>query len=220
MRSARFTLLLERPDANDAPRARLLEAIRVVRGGEALLSSITRWLIEDFAARTDPLEPPKALLEQITPREREVLVPVARGLSNGEIAERLVATQATVKSHVGSILTKLDLRDRVQAVVFAYEHGIVTAGRTRLTPGPASEQRRSAGGERDCMDLDSTIQGSPPEAAHLVLRQKRRDGRLETTQRHDSLLSHLDVLVERVGRPAHLSSLRREKNVASTRSPS
>jgi hypothetical protein len=82
MRSARFTLLLERPDANDAPRARLLEAIRVVRGGEALLSSITRWLIEDFAARTDPLEPPKALLEQITPREREVLVPVARGQEN------------------------------------------------------------------------------------------------------------------------------------------
>jgi DNA-binding NarL/FixJ family response regulator len=112
----------------DAPRERLLEAIRVVHGGEALLSpSITRRLIEDFAARTDPLEPP-ARLEQITPREREVLVLVARGLSNGEIAERLVVTEATVKSHVGSILTKLDLRDRVQAVVFAYEHGIVTTG--------------------------------------------------------------------------------------------
>jgi DNA-binding NarL/FixJ family response regulator len=113
----------------DAPRERLLEAIRVVHGGEALLSpSITRRLIEDFAARTDPLEPPPALLEQITPREREVLVLVARGLSNGEIAERLVVTEATVKSHVGSILTKLDLRDRVQAVVYAYEYGIVTAG--------------------------------------------------------------------------------------------
>jgi DNA-binding NarL/FixJ family response regulator len=112
----------------DAPRERLLEAIRVVHGGEALLSpSITRRLIEDFAARTDPLEPPTALLE-ITPREREVLVLVARGLSNSEIAERLVVTEATVKSHVGSILMKLDLRDRVQAVVFAYEHGIVAAG--------------------------------------------------------------------------------------------
>jgi DNA-binding NarL/FixJ family response regulator len=113
----------------DAPRERLLEAIRVVHAGDALLSpSITRRLIEDFAARTDPLEPPAAVLEQLTPREREVLVLVARGLSNGEIAQRLVVTEATIKSHVGSILTKLGLRDRVQAVVFAYEHGIVTAG--------------------------------------------------------------------------------------------
>jgi DNA-binding NarL/FixJ family response regulator len=113
----------------DAPRERLLEAIRVVHGGDALLSpSITRRLIEDFATRTDPLEPPTAVLEQLTPREREVLILVARGLSNGEIAKRLVVTEATVKSHVGSILMKLDLRDRVQAVVFAYEHGIVAAG--------------------------------------------------------------------------------------------
>jgi DNA-binding NarL/FixJ family response regulator len=112
----------------DAPRERLVEAIRVVHSGEALLSpSITRRLIEDFAARTDPLQPP-ALLEALTPREREVLVLVARGSSNGEIAERLVVTEATVKSHVGSILLKLGLRDRVQAVVFAYEHGIVAAG--------------------------------------------------------------------------------------------
>jgi DNA-binding NarL/FixJ family response regulator len=113
----------------DAPREQLLEAIRVVHDGEALLSpSITRRLIEDFATRTDPLEPPTAVLERLTPREREVLVLVARGLSNSEIAERLVVTQATVKSHFGSILTKLALRDRVQAVVFAYEHGIVIAG--------------------------------------------------------------------------------------------
>jgi DNA-binding NarL/FixJ family response regulator len=107
----------------------LLEAIRVVHSGDALLSpSITRRLIEDFATRTDPLEPPAAVLEQLTRREREVLVLVARGFSNGEIAERLVVTEATVKSHVGSVLMKLGLRDRVQAVVFAYEHGIVTAG--------------------------------------------------------------------------------------------
>jgi DNA-binding NarL/FixJ family response regulator len=113
----------------DVPRERLVEAIRVVHAGEALLSpSITRRLIEDFATRTDPLEPPTAVLEQLTPREREVLVLVARGLSNSEIAQRLVVTEATVKSHVGSVLMKLDLRDRVQAVVFAYEHGIVTAG--------------------------------------------------------------------------------------------
>jgi DNA-binding NarL/FixJ family response regulator len=113
----------------DAPRERLIEAIRVVHGGEALLSpSITRRLIEHFAARADPLEPPAELLDELTPREREVLVLVARGLSNGEIARRLVVTEATVKSHVGSVLLKLGLRDRVQAVVFAYEHGIVVAG--------------------------------------------------------------------------------------------
>jgi DNA-binding NarL/FixJ family response regulator len=113
----------------DASRERLVEAIRVVHAGEALLSpSITRRLVEDFAARTDPPEMPSALLDELTPREREVLVLVARGLSNGEIAERLVVTEATVKSHVGHVLLKLGLRDRVQAVVFAYEHGIVVAG--------------------------------------------------------------------------------------------
>jgi DNA-binding NarL/FixJ family response regulator len=113
----------------DASRERLMEAIRVVHEGEALLSpSITRRLIEDFAARTDPIEPPDAVLAELTPREREVLVLVAHGLSNTEIAARLVVTEATVKSHVGSILLKLGLRDRVQAVVFAYEHGIVVPG--------------------------------------------------------------------------------------------
>ena len=113
----------------DAPRERLIEAIRVVHSGEALLSpSITRRLIEDFAARSDPIAPPAAVLAELTPREREVLVLVAHGLSNAEIAARLVVTEATVKSHVGSVLLKLGLRDRVQAVVFAYEHGIVVAG--------------------------------------------------------------------------------------------
>jgi DNA-binding NarL/FixJ family response regulator len=113
----------------DAPRERLLEAIHVVHGGDALLSpSITRRLVEDFAARTDPIEPPAAVLEQLTSRERQVLGLVARGYSNTEIAQRLVVTEATVKSHVSSILSKLGLRDRVQAVVFAYEHGIVIAG--------------------------------------------------------------------------------------------
>jgi DNA-binding NarL/FixJ family response regulator len=113
----------------DAPRERLLEGIRVVHAGDALLSpSITRRLVEDFAARTDPLEPPAAVLDQLTRREREVLRLVARGHSNSEIANRLVVSEATVKSHVGSILSKLGLRDRVHAVVFAYEHGIVVAG--------------------------------------------------------------------------------------------
>jgi DNA-binding NarL/FixJ family response regulator len=113
----------------DAPRERLLEAIRVVHGGEALLSpSITRRLIEDFASRADPIEPAEGLLAELTPREREVLVLVGRGLSNEEIGERLVVTQATVKSHVGAVLLKLGLRNRVQAVVFSYEHGVVSPG--------------------------------------------------------------------------------------------
>ena len=113
----------------DAPRERLLEAIRVVHAGEALLSpSITRRLIEDYATRTEPLRPTTELLAGLTPREREILLLVARGLSNPEIAAHLVVTEATVKSHVGSIFAKLHLRDRVQAVVFAYENGFVLPG--------------------------------------------------------------------------------------------
>jgi len=113
----------------DASRERLVDAIRVVNAGEALLSpSITRRLIEEFAKRSDPLRPPDTVMEALTARERETLGLVARGLSNAEIAQRLFVTEATVKSHVSSVLTKLGLRDRVQAVVFAYEHGLVIAG--------------------------------------------------------------------------------------------
>ncbi|MGI5170539.1 response regulator [Spirillospora sp. CA-253888] len=118
----------------DAPRERLLEAIHVVHQGEALLSpSITRRLIEDYADRAAPVRPAPDLLTALTPREREMLLLVAQGLSNQEIAARLVVTEATVKSHVGSVFAKLHLRDRVQAVVLAYEHGIVVPGRR---PGP------------------------------------------------------------------------------------
>jgi DNA-binding NarL/FixJ family response regulator len=113
----------------DASRERLVDAIRVVNAGEALLSpSVTRRLIEEFAKRRDPLRSPDAVTAALTPRERETLGLVARGLSNTEIAQRLFVTEATVKSHVSSVLTKLGLRDRVQAVVFAYEHGLVVAG--------------------------------------------------------------------------------------------
>jgi DNA-binding NarL/FixJ family response regulator len=119
----------------DASRETLVEAIRVVHAGEALLSpSITRRLIEDFAARGSVAPSDAAALEHLTPREREVLVEVAHGRSNREIAERLVVTEATVKTHVGNLLLKLDLRDRVQAVVFAYEHGIVAPGAQRPIP--------------------------------------------------------------------------------------
>ena len=103
--------------------------MRIVHGGEALLSpTITRRLVEDLAARTDPSRRSTTQLAALTPREREVLALIARGLSNGEIAKRLDLSQATVKSHVDRLLTKLGLRGRVQAVVFAYEHGIVVAG--------------------------------------------------------------------------------------------
>jgi DNA-binding NarL/FixJ family response regulator len=112
-----------------ASRAQLLEAIRTVHAGDALLSpSVTRRLVEHVAAGAPPRPAPAAVLADLTPREREMLVLVARGLSNGEIADRLVISEATVKSHVGAVLAKLDLRSRVQAVVFAYEHGIVVAG--------------------------------------------------------------------------------------------
>ncbi|GGV72709.1 DNA-binding response regulator [Streptomyces longisporoflavus] len=116
----------------DASRDRLLEAIRVVHAGEALLSpSITRRLIEDYATRTEPLRPPTKLPADLTPRERETLLLVARGLSNPEIAAHLVVTEATVKSHIGSLFAKLQLRDRAQAVVFAYENGLVLPGSSR-----------------------------------------------------------------------------------------
>lgn len=112
----------------DAPAEELVRAVRVVAGGDALLApSITRRLVAEFASRAVPARATSARLEVLTAREREVLVLVARGLSNGEIAEHLVLAEQTVKTHVGRILAKLDLRDRVQAVVLAYETGVVSA---------------------------------------------------------------------------------------------
>jgi DNA-binding NarL/FixJ family response regulator len=112
----------------DAPSADLVHAIRVVAGGEALLApSVTRRLIEDYATRRTPRTRP-AVLNTLTPRETDVLRLIARGQSNQEIAETLVLAEQTVKTHVSRVLTKLDLRDRAQAVVFAYESGLVTPG--------------------------------------------------------------------------------------------
>ena len=114
----------------DAPPADLIAAVRVVASGDALLApSVTRRLIADFvkqrpAARGRPAQRLKGLTE----RETEVLSLVARGLSNAEIAQALVLAEQTVKTHVSRVLTKLDLRDRAQAVVFAYESGLVAAG--------------------------------------------------------------------------------------------
>jgi DNA-binding NarL/FixJ family response regulator len=114
----------------DRPPEELVAAIGIVVGGDALLSpSITRRLVEEFARRPGAESAPPALRE-LTPRELEVLQLVARGRSNREVADILVISEATVKTHVGSLLGKLSLRDRVQAVVFAYEHGIVKPGST------------------------------------------------------------------------------------------
>jgi len=112
----------------DAPAAQLVTAIRVLADGEALLApSITRRLIAEFAQRPPPSARPAAM-EDLTERELEVLRLIARGLSNAEIAKQLFVGDATVKTHVARILMKLGLRDRVQAVVAAYESGLVQPG--------------------------------------------------------------------------------------------
>jgi DNA-binding NarL/FixJ family response regulator len=113
----------------DATAAELVQAVRVVAAGDALLApSVTRRLIADFARqpRTDP--PLPAALDVLTQRETEVLRLIARGLSNTEISDTLVIAMQTTKTYVGRILAKLDLRDRAQAVVLAYESGLVTPG--------------------------------------------------------------------------------------------
>jgi DNA-binding NarL/FixJ family response regulator len=111
----------------DAPPEELVRAIHVVAAGEALLApSITRRLLEEFASRPDPHAAPPAALDTLTARELEVLRLVARGMTNAEIAGELVVGETTVKTHVGHVLMKLGLRDRVQAVVFAYEEGLVS----------------------------------------------------------------------------------------------
>jgi DNA-binding NarL/FixJ family response regulator len=119
----------------DAPPEDLLSAIRAVASGDAVVApSVTRRLLSNYAHRL-PVSGSAAAgvederMELLTAREREVLLEVAASLSNAEIAERLVLSEATVKSHVGRILAKLDLRDRVQIVVFAYETGLITPTR-------------------------------------------------------------------------------------------
>jgi DNA-binding NarL/FixJ family response regulator len=120
----------------DATAAELVHAVRVVAAGDALLApSVTRRLIADFARQPHP-GPFPAALGALTPRETEVLRLIAHGLSNTEISGTLVIAEQTTKTHVGRILAKLDLRDRAQAVVLAYETGLVTPGGS--VPAPAN----------------------------------------------------------------------------------
>jgi DNA-binding NarL/FixJ family response regulator len=117
----------------DAPPEEIAAGVRIVASGEALLApAVTRTVIEEFA-RQAPVAPstPPVAVEELTPREREVLDLLARGLSNPEICEALVISEATAKTHVARILQKLDLRDRVQAVIYAYETGLVAPGARR-----------------------------------------------------------------------------------------
>jgi DNA-binding NarL/FixJ family response regulator len=114
----------------DAPPEEIVAAVRLVANGEALLApAVTRSVIEEFVRREQP--PPRSVptpVHDLTPREREVFDLLAQGLSNPEICERLVISEATAKTHVARILQKLGLRDRVQAVIYAYESGIVRPG--------------------------------------------------------------------------------------------
>jgi DNA-binding NarL/FixJ family response regulator len=123
----------------DVTPEQLVAAVRLVRSGDALLApSITRRLVERFAPHTPARAPVHADLSQLTPRELEVLRLLARGLSNAELAADLTLSEATIKTHVARILAKLHLRDRVQAVVLAYETGLAGPGAGPAAPGPMS----------------------------------------------------------------------------------
>ena len=113
----------------DAPPEELLAAIEVVARGDALIApAVTRSVIEEFVRRSPAASPPAPALQELTKRELDVLALLARGLSNAEIAERLVVSNGTAKTHVAHVLAKLRLRDRIQAVILAYESGMITPG--------------------------------------------------------------------------------------------
>jgi DNA-binding NarL/FixJ family response regulator len=115
----------------DLPREDLVAAVRVVARGDALLApQVTRRLIEEFARRPAGVGPDPAALEALTARERETLELLARGMSNAEMATTLYVSEHTIKTHVGNVLAKLGLRDRIHAVILAYEVGLVQPGRS------------------------------------------------------------------------------------------
>ena len=113
----------------DTPADDLVAAVRIVAGGDSVLSpQVTRRLIEHFNSRARPLPAPSTSIDHLTDREQEVLLLMGKGMANSEIAEALFVSDTTVKTHVSHVLAKLGLRDRVQAVVFAYENGLVIPG--------------------------------------------------------------------------------------------
>jgi DNA-binding NarL/FixJ family response regulator len=113
----------------DAPPEEIAAAVRIVASGQALLAPpVTRAVIEEFVRRPIASAATPPAVDELTPREREVLGLLARGLSNPEICTRLVISEATAKTHVAHILQKLDLRDRVQAIIYAYESGLIAPG--------------------------------------------------------------------------------------------
>jgi len=115
----------------DVPAEQLVEGIRLVARGDALLApSVTRRLIHEFSRTARPQRETPPALQDLTPREAEVFRLLARGMSNSEIAAELIVSETTVKTHVARILMKLGVRDRVQAVVLAYESGVVAPGET------------------------------------------------------------------------------------------
>ncbi|MFL6073705.1 MAG: response regulator [Mycobacteriales bacterium] len=131
----------------DTRREELVHAVRVVAAGDALLApSVTRRVIADLAARGTPAPALAARLADLTTRERETLRLVAAGLSNAEIAASLTVSEHTVKTHVSNVLTKLELRDRAQAVMFAYESGLVIPGTGEREMGRGGDPRQGAGG--------------------------------------------------------------------------
>ncbi|HEU4489809.1 MAG TPA: response regulator transcription factor, partial [Jiangellales bacterium] len=125
----------------DAPAEELAAAVRVVASGDSLLApGVTRRVIDAFLRRpAPPALGPDPSLALITPREVEVLGLLARGLSNLDISERLFVSEATTKTHVSNVLSKLGLRDRVQAVIFAYENGVVVAGERQALGDPSHD---------------------------------------------------------------------------------
>lgn len=121
----------------DAPREQLVAAVRVVARGESLLApSVTRRLIEQFVRMPPPTDGIPDAMRELSTREREVLALLARGLSNAEIAARMILGEATVKTHVARLLAKLGTRDRMQAVILAYETGFIRPGERQHDPQP------------------------------------------------------------------------------------
>ncbi|MFE2293897.1 response regulator [Streptomyces sp. NPDC059452] len=127
----------------DVSPTELLAGIRTISTGEAVLApTVTRRLISTFSQQQVDRPRPAPLLDKLTKREQDVLVLVAEGMSNSEIAERLVITLATVKTHVSSLLAKLGARDRAQLVIVAYESGVVERGASGRSPNPPTSRRR------------------------------------------------------------------------------